>query len=703
MRAHWVWSALVLVVGLFGAVVWGQDVIYRPGAVFVRRGTVSLEGSSYRVLIHLHPYMYDAEIRSMGEFIGNASSVLATTRDQIQALPGDSTVWRNTLEAFEAQISRATGAHKELRDKNELLKGLYPPPAPRIKGTKARGLSRPARQEALANIFGLASYGQVQELQNWAESVSTSNERIAHAVEEQYTFINKTVNRVNEQENRLNQLTQLSLDWSSRLGNLTKTTQSIMVLGKQIDAVLSLLSGSVTMIEYTSELRLLLDEELDRAQQLIRGRVPPSLLTPTEFQRVMEEARSVLPPGYSFTASPTDMALSLASAQITIITRGDLSPYYGILEFPIRREQFSLYQVYAGRVRGAEGSMIVGEYEIPRPFLAVAEQQYFTLERNELFHCLSKFSQTPDSNEQHLCTAITSVSSNVESQRPHDCSAAIYYESTFIADACHQSAVLSNATVFTHIQQNQWMYSSPDPAYMFRIFCPPNGEETHSSLPLHSQGGLLQLPEGCSGRYGSTLLPATFNIRAKFRVSSPVHRPFPRLLSQHWLPITSDLKDNSALLPKLRESLARSTQLKMPLRKFQYTLDKVNRDLRTSKFHKAYYSPKFASTFSVTMAILGALAVLGGAVWRCIRARRRRAPRDQARADSPMTGEDSGARPEMLPLQAVTGPAGSTPFPLPPGRRPLPALPVPVSIREVDDEGPEERGTRRSRRNRHRR
>ena len=116
------------------------------------------------------------------------------------------------------------------------------------------------------------------------------------------------------------------------------------------DAALSLLKESITILEYTSELRLLLDEEIDRARQLTRSKVPLTLLAPSESREIMEEARGILPAAYSFSASPSDMALSLATASITVITKGATSPYFGVLEFPIHREQLQLFQFHAIRL-----------------------------------------------------------------------------------------------------------------------------------------------------------------------------------------------------------------------------------------------------------------------------------------------------------------------------------------------------------------
>ena len=256
--------------------------------------------------------------------------------------------------------------------KNAFLKEIYVTSTQRAKPAGSHILSRPFRQESIANLFGLASYHQVQNLQEWAATAADTEEQILHVVDQQYTFINKTADKVNEQEIRLNELSGLTVEWAEKLKNVANQTAALSALLKAQEASLSLLHGSMTLLEFTAELRVQLDEEVDRAKDLIQGRVPLTLLSPTEFRAMMEEARSLLPPHYSFSASPADMALSLASATITVITLDETSPYYGVLEFPIHREIYQLYQVQAIRVSGANEPSIMGQYEISDLFLAVS-------------------------------------------------------------------------------------------------------------------------------------------------------------------------------------------------------------------------------------------------------------------------------------------------------------------------------------------
>ena len=676
----------------------GKNVLHRPGALFVHRGTVSLSGSVYRVLLHLHPNTFDVEIRAMDSFIQNASSLIADTKAQIGTDPKFERL-HNALDSFELQVARAIGAKTDLAAKNNMLKELFPSPVSGPEFERRPGLSRPFRQESIANIFGLASYSQIRDLQEWAESAAETSERVVHVVDQQYTFINKTAKKVNQQETRLNQLSKLVIEYATKFKKFTRATSAIERVEVVQNSMLSLLKGSITLLEFTAELRLLLDEELDRARDIIRGRVPLTLFSPHEFRKIMEDARGALPSTYSFSASPTDMALSLTSATITVITKGENSPYFGVLEFPIHRERYDLYQVQAVRVAGVNEPTIMGQYEIGETLVAVINDKYFELKSDQVENCLGGQRQKGKTLTQHYCTAVTSVFTHKPNLRPSSCAASIYFESKFTSEICPQTATLGEGTVFTHIQQNQWAYSSPNPAHMLRVFCLPDGEEAHSSLPLDPNGGLVQIPEGCSGTYGEITLPATYSVQIRFRVSEPVHRPFPRLESDHWRPIMEGSSENSIVINKLRETLRNSTQLKMPMKQFESSMSQIKHEMSRTRFHTIYHGPSFAPALSVSTVAFVVIILLLVVAFRWCRGKRRSTQIPTASASGAAL-----ATQEMVPLQAVTGPAGSTPFPAPPIRRPLPA--PPLTIREVasgegdgsDDNMP--RDSRRSRRSR---
>ena len=296
----------------------------------------------------------------------------------------------------------------------------------------------------------------------------------------------------------------------------------------------------------------------------------------------------------------------------------------------------------------------------------------------------------------HLCASVTSVSLYKADQPPSSCAAAVYFDSKFVPDLCPQTATIDSRTTFSFVHENQWLYSNPSSAHLLRFFCPPNGEETHSSLSLDPNGGLMQIPEGCSGKYGDVFLPATYGVQTKFRVPVPVHRPFPRLESDHWRPITTNVAESPEMLDKLTKAVQNSSSLKMPLKQYENTLDQIKSEAARSRFHAVFHAPSFAPTLSVVTVVLVVIMVLvmGAMCW-CIKGRSVKSVRSRASSSLNIAPQ------EMIPLHTVTGPAGSTPFPLPPARRPLPA--PPVSIQEIDDDAPVESGSRHARRSRRRR
>ena len=186
------WIGLWL--GVMGFAINSQDIEHRPGALFVRRGTVSLTGSVYRVLIHLQPYFFDAELVAMKNFINSSSTLAKEAKQRLNQSglkPDTQERFLGVVQTFEIQTQRAATALSELTAKNSLLKEFYPTPDQKAHASGPHSLSRPFRQESIANLFGLASYGQIRDLQEWASSAVDTEEKILHAVDQQFTFINK--------------------------------------------------------------------------------------------------------------------------------------------------------------------------------------------------------------------------------------------------------------------------------------------------------------------------------------------------------------------------------------------------------------------------------------------------------------------------------------------------------------------------------
>ena len=119
---------------------------------------------------------------------------------------------------------------------------------------------------------------------------------------------------------------------------------------------------------------------------------------------------------------------------------------------------------------------MTGQYEIQNPFLAVFADQYFDLTIDQVRNCLTGL-VSDNHPSRHYCTAETGVLTHKNTLRSASCSAAIYHDSQLVTDACVQSATLARRPTFSYVQENQWVYGSPNPNHLLRVFCPPNGEK----------------------------------------------------------------------------------------------------------------------------------------------------------------------------------------------------------------------------------
>ena len=125
----------------------------------------------------------------------------------------------------------------------------------------------------------------------------------------------------------------------------------------------------------------------------------------------------------------------------------------------------------ARRGRRLQRPSIMGYYEIVDALLAVSADKHFTLSAAEVRNCLSCTNLTLNDPSDHYCTPVNSISVHDLTLPPGSCAEAVYFGSRFIPGLCPQVTKL-NRMIFTHVQQNQWAYSAPNPACLLRVFCP---------------------------------------------------------------------------------------------------------------------------------------------------------------------------------------------------------------------------------------
>ena len=598
----------------------------------------------YRLLIDLPAYNYDREYSALIDFqttINNSQAVLDTL---VQNLPNSH---QETAPSFKdkltilfhdiaGRLSRAL-VHFQLQRTTlaALISRHAEPRQPRKSSDSNISPDRGTRD--VADYFGLASTAELAELNHFVTQLQNSETKLAHSAEQQITYLNRTMQRVNDQERRLNQLALLDIKWESVLQTLQKTNAA---MPEYLDLLATLMHGSSVVNVYETEVRVSMDQDIFRLRQLLSRQMPSDLLSTSDFRNLLQESSAQLAPETFFTEPVDDLVTRINHLPLTLLHDPNTNRLVAKITIPTYDPSaaHTLYQIVPGPMANAELPGIQEIFDVPHTLLAVWHNQYFELDPHDLFDC-----DNPASNvrnfltRDHLCGNIREVITYNAKSTLTSCTAALYFEPNVpVPQNCQTRVRVTPNSIFTHLKHNIWLYA-PSQTDLLRFMCPGS---THAPVKLHSEGGLVTIPRGCSAVAGQVKLPAFFNVDQHLEAPNHTHYTFDTTKFTFWIHNVSipEAADSHQLITKIQDALQHSTSLSMPLEPFKKTLHDISTELTqnsVSHFMHHNSAAPHASTI-ITTFILAALFVGLCCLGRCCWHRCRRPPTPQGPAAMPL-------------------------------------------------------------------
>ena len=671
-----------------GAVVTGTPpslpVSHRPGATFIKGPKVSSARGNYRLILDLSTYDYDPEFSAMKAFqisSNKSQTVLLNLHQDLrnQTSSSESLLKKRLVLLFQDLAVHLSTALSEFKNKQTLLKSLQGNLSQHEK------LSTPASSRGdrdVADYVGLASTGELAELNHWVTQLQNSETKLAHSAEQQLSYLNRTIQRVNYQENRLNQLALIDIKWDRTIHSLQQSTAEIP---EYFELVLTLIQGLSVVSSYENKVRPMLDKDIQHLRELAAHHLPHDLLTPQEFQKVLTNAHAHMLPGFTFSDGIETLTAKLSDLPVQLLRDHDNHRLCAKITIPVysSSDAFQLVKIVPASLQNPQLPGIHEVFDLPGDLIAVSDTQFFELDPHDLYDCNDPKSSVRDYlARSHLCVTPRAIITYHSKGPITSCAASLYFEPTVPVPApCKTHVQLVANHVFTRLIRNIWMYA-PAQDGLLRFLCP---QAAPAPIDLHPDGGQIIMPPACSGVTGQVQIPAY--ILSDFHVTVPnqTHFHFHTSNSSFWIHQVAlpPSTDSHQLMDKVRSALSTSTSLEMPLDHFKHTLDQISTELNQNSvthFMQHNSAAPHAGTI-VTVIILAALAMacccLGKCCWRRYR-------RTQNRSV-----------PQAIPMVAFA----------PPIRAPVAAPPAielppdsPRSPRNVSDRGPSRRTRSRTRR-----
>ena len=654
-------------------------VIHRPGAILVKGPEVSASVGVYRLFIDLPTYDYAAELTALAKIEETTDSSLAILNSlhenlSTPSLSSSSKLKERLIRLFHDLSSRFIHILGEFKSKQSQLKDLQNlevlnstlgVPPDRVSEDQ---LNKSKRD--LADYFGLASTGEMAELNHWVTQLQTSEAKLAHSAEKQLSYLDRTVQRLNQQEDRINQLAAIDIKWGKTIQLLQ---QSDANSPEYFELILTYIQGLAAVAYYEGGVRPRVEKDIHNLILLQSHQLPPDLISAHEFRHILTEARPLMPPGFSFTEEVDELVTSMARLPVVLLRDPHNDRLCAKITVPayLSSDAFRLWRVVPTPLQNPKLPGIQELFDLPSDLMAVSNNQFFTLAQHDLFDC-ANYSPVRNVMEQtHLCVNPPVIITYSEQGRISSCAAALYFETdSSVPKACKTRIRVAPVTLFSRLVRNIWIYGPTEPSIL-RFVC---ASKQYPSINLHSDGGRLIMPPGCSGISGQMQIPPFTS--ANFHVSLPneTHLTFQQVNSSFWihnmtLP-SSDL--SNSLLSRVKSALNNSSHLSMPLENFKITLHDISTELdqdAVTHFLRHNSAAPHAGTL-VTVLILAVVSLstccLGKCCWRRYRNSRRHNPSPQVMpmvtfapsADARITPL---SRPRASPIRDISPPLPENP------------------------------------------
>ena len=611
---------------------------HRPGATLITGPTVSSTTGVYRLLIDLPTYSYSQELSEMKSF----SNISATSLGQLQALHV-----RDSEDSFTSlQLKKKlTFLYQDLSNRLrtttselqrfcvdlESLQGLEPAS---LHANSDKGNTTRAARDA-SDYFGLASTAELAEVNRWVTQLQNSETSLAHSAEKQLSYLNRTMRRLNQQEDRINQLAYVELGWENVISHLREAS---LVTPTYLDLIITLIHGHSILYHYESYVRPLIQEDLTNLRSLQTHQLPYMLLTSAEFRSILFNAHSHMSPDFAFTASVDYLATQLAQLPVELVRDPASRRLYAKLSIPTRRksEAFKVVRVLPHPLTGSKLPAVQEIIDIPSDnYIAASTNQFFLLKLNDLFDCnYPNRALRNVMDHEHLCvTPKAYVTYREQEDFYTSCPAALHFDlSTALPNSCKTIIRLAHFPTFIQLIRNVWLYE-PGHTGVFRFTC--RDKAPPEPINLHPEGGHLVMPPYCEGAMGQFKIPAYTDLVYHVALPNQTHYIFGNVSAQFWISNITDLpphSQNSKLLAKVRSALSNSKHLTMPLEQFKTELHSISTDLKRNSLshflhnNSAAPHPGTLATVFILIALFAGLCAIGKCCWRRRQAHRNRAP-----------------------------------------------------------------------------
>ncbi len=394
--------------------------------------------------------------------------------------------------------------------------------------------------QIVSKLIGVATTRDLKTIKQAIVTLSSSQDKIKHVVQDSLSILNKTHKFVQENRNAINSL-QGSIDFlNSRLDRLQKEVFTVIepeITYMQLTSRLHDIFHGVYAAMQSVELSVL--ELYDQIFFSINGLISPSLVSPPVLQETLKEIKKQLPSDVNLPYFLSGKGLREYYQNLYGIIIPDKDSFHVVVAVPLLQNKASFYVYETISVPVPDDTLsLSAQYELESKVLAInqAADEYVFLSDTEAIACTNSPYCTVQSPSYSLSKAPTCVTSLFTKK------------SNLINKHCRK--IVNKAPeipVIRHLYDGSWLISTIE-NFELNISCQYKQENfPRSNQHLIEKGvQISKLDPYCSARSKWFILPAHVKGESSFDVKSQFtdHLGQIRSLPNIW----EDVSNNDNLL-----------------------------------------------------------------------------------------------------------------------------------------------------------
>ena len=350
--------------------------------LFVYTNSVSLTHSSWLLSLTVQFGPYEEHLLQLQQEIERFHNLFKSLANNGQSSnttsPGEfENFYQNILDLMERGVNQFYSEYNDVQNKFNEIRYIAT-----VRPSMSKRAVLPFMGSILSSLFGTATQKDLSNLKMMVETMSSSNKRMVHVIDESLSIVNKTNKEVRVNRNAINQLSKATQILTERFELLHDTVVrqmfsqlTFLELSNQLHDVFHIVNSAVRETHFVTE------SLYDQALMAVQERLSPNLVNPTKFTGILRSIKRQLPNELSLPYGLGPRNVVDYYKNVNTILLPDNGKFHVVVAIPVIdvTNVFEIYEVVNLPIP-VRNISLSAKYELQSNYIAISKNRQFYLQ-----------------------------------------------------------------------------------------------------------------------------------------------------------------------------------------------------------------------------------------------------------------------------------------------------------------------------------